>query len=562
MSLEKRLRQAMPPDQALGRLLRQFKFGLYELLWTVKPEWSRPGESPEIAQLRGLRQASPQPDAQPNPGGKRILLFSMRSWRIHKFWEAIIARGLAERGAEVSVVVCDGLPRCDMYKLHDAGRSRVRCQACSLYTRQVFGLFGLPVQLLSDFIQAPERDEARTLAEGWPGDDLEAFAAEGLPLGELVRPSLMRTMLGSYEPDPVSLRAYRQYLEGGILLARAFRRMLDAFQPETMILLNGMFFAERIGLAIAQERGLHTVSHERGFMRNHLVLAHDEPANWFRVDDAWMTAGDKPLSAEEEARLTKYLLSRQTGAGEVVNYWPTVEERHDFILNQLGLNPNKPIVTTFTNILWDTAVYERDVAFEGMFDWLGQTIDLVAGMPDVQLVIRIHPAEVRLPQKTRERVADRLAERYESLPPNVVVVPSESDLSSYALVDLSTAVNVYTSTIGLEAALRGVPVLVSGQTHYRGKGFTHDVDSPESYAALLQTVPSWQRLDAAEVARARSYARFFFLGNMLPIDLVTERDDGSVQLNLASFDDLKAGRHEVLDHICTAIVQKEMFTRV
>ena len=213
----------------------------------------------------------------------------------------------------------------------------------------------------------------------------------------------------------------------------------------------------------------------------------------------------------------------------------------------------------FTNILWDTAVYQRDRGFAGMFDWLQHTIDGVAEIPELQLVLRIHPAEVRLTQKTRERVADRLAQLYPALPPNVAIVSADSDISSYALIDLSTAVAVYTLTVGLEASLRGVPVLVAGETHYRNKGFTYDLDSPEQFAAWLHEVPGWPRLAPTQVDLARRYASIFFLRNMLPMALATESNNLSVQLNFDSFDALKPGQNAALDHICTAILERKSF---
>jgi hypothetical protein len=194
-----------------------------------------------------------------------------------------------------------------------------------------------------------------------------------------------------------------------------------------------------------------------------------------------------------------------------------------------------------------------------MFHWLEFTIHEFISRPMLQLVVRVHPAEVRLLQKTRERVVEQLVKWFPTLPNNVKIVPPESDMSSYALIDLSTAASVYTSTIGLEAALRGVPVMVAGDTHYRGKGFTYDIESPEHYAALLGTMPSWLRTSKETVDRARRYASLFFLRNMIPLDLVTELDDGSVLFNFESFDALKPGRHKVLDHICTAILEQRGF---
>ena len=430
-----------------------------------------------------------------------------------------------------------------------------------MVTEQTLSLFGLPAETISDFLTQADRAEARQLVADW-ADDYESFVAEALPLGELVRPSMMRTLLrGSLEPDELTRRLYREYLEGAILLVRAFRRMLDKLNPDTLIVMNGMFFAERIAMAIAAERGLHVVTHERGFMRNRLVLDHDRPANLFRVDEAWEERKDVPLTAAEEQELDAYLQGRQSGKNEVVNYWPSMEARQEFIVEQLGLDPRKPILSMFTNILWDTAVYQRDRGFAGMFDWLQHTIDGVAGIPELQLVLRIHPAEVRLTQKTRERVADRLAQLYPALPPNVAIVSADSDISSYALIDLSTAVAVYTLTVGLEASLRGVPVLVAGETHYRNKGFTYDVDSPEQFAAWLREVPGWPRLAPTQVDLARRYASIFFLRNMLSMSLATESNNLSVQLNFDSFDALKPGQNAVLDHICSAILERKRFPR-
>ena len=57
-------------------------------------------------------------------------------------------------------------------------------------------------------------------------------------------------------------------------------------------------------------------------------------------------------------------------------------------------------------------------------------------------------------------------------------------------------------------------MIVSGNTHYRGKGFTLDPDSWESYFSLIDSVieaPERHRLDEAQHTLAWHYAyRFFF----------------------------------------------------
>jgi hypothetical protein len=73
---------------------------------------------------------------------------------------------------------------------------------------------------------------------------------------------------------------------------------------------------------------------------------------------------------------------------------------------------------------------------------------------------------------------------------------------------------VYTTTVGLEIAMSGAPVIVAGQTHYRDKGFTLDPATWEAYFQLLAMVlkePAEFRLSKGQVEQAWAYAyRFFF----------------------------------------------------
>ncbi|MCK6626365.1 MAG: hypothetical protein L6R45_14460 [Anaerolineae bacterium] len=556
-SLAGSLRDTLPLNSSFRRLLRQSKADLNELLWTIKPDWPQLGE-PTIQQLHQIMKASAKPEI--NLTGKRVLIFSMRAWRIHNVWEGLIGRGLLERGANPTVVVCDGLPRCDLYAMDTPGYSSDLCQSCLNYTRQLFHFFGLPVQTLSNFLKDADRNEAKIAINSWT-NDYESFVAEDLPLGELAAPSLMRTLLrGSIEKDARSTQIYKEYLEAGFLITRMFNRMLDMIEPDTLIMINGLFFAENIGLTLAKKRQIHTVTHERAFMVDRLVLAHDRAAAWYRIDEAWRNLKDIPLESTQEVEIDNYLRQRETGRDEIINYWPSVEERKDFIIHQLRLDPHKPILTLFPNILWDTAVFQSDVAFDNMFDWLEYTIHEVSQLSNLQLIIRVHPAEVRIPhQESRERVIDRLAQTFPSLPSNVILVTAESNISSYVLIALSKAISVYTSTIGLEGAVRGVPVLLAGNTHYRNKGFTYDIESREQYSQLIQNMDAGKLSWSESVTLAQRYAHIFFLRSMLPMSLVTEGDGYDIRFNFQSFDALKPGQDKILDHICQAILERKDF---
>ena len=68
-------------------------------------------------------------------------------------------------------------------------------------------------------------------------------------------------------------------------------------------------------------------------------------------------------------------------------------------------------------------------------------------------------------------------------PPNVRVVAADDPQSSYPLMEAADLGLVFSSTTGVELALAGTPVVVAGQSHYRDKGFTLDVSTPEEFAS-------------------------------------------------------------------------------
>jgi len=100
------------------------------------------------------------------------------------------------------------------------------------------------------------------------------------------------------------------------------------------------------------------------------------------------------------------------------------------------------------------------------------------------------------------------------VPPHVVLIPPESKVNTYDLIESAHLGLVYTSTAGLEMTMHGVPVITAGQTHYRGKGFTDDPDTLASYFSILDqrlAEPLGRRLSPEKVERAWRYAhRFFF----------------------------------------------------
>ena len=67
----------------------------------------------------------------------------------------------------------------------------------------------------------------------------------------------------------------------------------------------------------------------------------------------------------------------------------------------------------------------------------------------------------------------------------LVFIPGESPITSYDLIEVADCGVVFSSTIGLEMAMLGMPVLVGSSVYYVGKGFTVDPRDASDYFALL-----------------------------------------------------------------------------
>src|SRR5207245_4852737 len=172
-------------------------------------------------------------------------------------------------------------------------------------------------------------------------------------------------------------------------------------------------------------------------------------------------------------------------AGQVASE-PLLETRTSAVRTALGLSPDRRLIALFTNVTWDLFVAERDFAFDGQMQWIAATLDFVRGHPELDLVVRAHPAEIVAKFQTRGRIVRQIEERFAPLPANVRLIVPESVIASDTLRAMASLNLVYCSSVGMEAVIAGQPVLICGNPYYARKGFTLDVESPEHYDRLLE----------------------------------------------------------------------------
>lgn len=478
-----------------------------------------------------------------------MLIVTPRDWAPLVQYEGVLAQALRLRGADVQFLTCGGdLEVCDRSNTYEA--PPMPCGTCTRYVHGSIDAHGFP---------------RSTIRDGWVGDDpipwpeldvigkadLAGVWADDLPLGDLAEiPVAWFLCSAELATDPLAPQTTRAFLRSARRIARGVAAALDRFQPEVVLLCNGLFLFESVAWALCRARGIDVVTYERAFRKETLFFHRGSPAGFYDTSEQWPEQ-DRPLSQDEDAELTTYLAQRRAGRA-FDQYW---EFRQEVLESHAGRT-----VTLFTNLTWDTAVLKRELAFPDIRAWIEAAVEAVADRPQDRLVLRVHPSEVSLPGKeTRDSLAYFIRERWPLLPPNITLVGPEDLQSSYALMDASDVGLVYTSTTGLEMALTGRPVLVAGDTHYRGKGFTVDVGGPEDFKAQLAKALSDPGSLRPDVEKARRYAHFFFFRAPIRAPYVIEPLPGLARLTTDDLRDLAPGANPGLDRICTGILEGASF---
>jgi len=195
-----------------------------------------------------------------------------------------------------------------------------------------------------------------------------------------------------------------------------------------------------------------------------------------------------------------------------------------------------------------------------MLEWALQTIDYFARRPELQLIIRIHPAEVRGTIPSRQPMVTEIQRAFPTLPDNVFIIPPESQISTYAVMLQCNAVIIYGTKTGVELTGMGIPVIVGGEAWIRNKGLTMDASSPEEYFRLLDQLPLQKPLDEAVTRRARRYAYHFFFRRMIPLEMMEPAPGWPpYRIQLSGLDDLLPGHSMGLDVICDGILNGTEF---
>ena len=485
--------------------------------------------------------------------------------------DRMLGAALTLRGAAVTHVLCDAaLPACQMCEfnltpdvaaLARSGPDPLLCGYCHPPAESRIQALGLDIRRLGAFLTDADRAEANALAQNASPSDLAHLSWRGVPVGEHALAGALRFFARSdLEAEPHGEAVLRRYVEASALTTAAYLKLIDEVRPEAVVVHHGIYAPQGLVVGVARAKGIRVVTWNPAYRRHCFIFSHDDSYHYTLMDESDSIWRDRPLTTAERDRTLAYLQSRRSGEGDWIKFHTDSSQSTGDIAAQLELDPTKPVIAAYTNVFWDAQLHFPANAFAAQKEWLERTIAWFAECPDLQLVIRVHPAEISGSPPSRQLAQDIIAVRFPQLPPNVRVVGPESALSSYALAERADAALIFGTKLGVELSAVGIPVIVAGEAWVRGKGFTYDASSPQDYEAKLAMLPFRRRLAPEQQELALRYARHFFFGRMLQLPFVKPQP-GPRRFRIAidSGADLVAGRWPGLDTICAGILESAPF---
>jgi hypothetical protein len=444
--------------------------------------WRRHRLARDLARRRRPLPTEPQAKQQPV-----VLFFAPEAMLTPHFaTHLIVARTLHELGHRVLVVRCVGdlLPRCVALEAAalsvdatSADRARL-CEGCVGQSLAMVDAYGLDSIDLSQIIEPAMRQELRSAMANLP-ENLSEFTFAGVPIGQFATADMAR-ILKVNNPSAAGhaiRERVRQYIETALLSYLAVRSMCNRFNVLRLVYFND--YAMTLAAAAAAGRGEIPTTHLshvpvlNNDRRQIVMLTGYGPLEGLRRLREWPQWRDLALPPERIAMISEDSFLRFAGSGFTI-YSPAWSAASENLFERLQLDRKRRLLVAYTSSedevravrfyedAFGVTIYPGTSPFVDQFDWLQSLVDHVAASDDLQLVIRVHPREA--PNHRESRISENLQElrrRFSGSYRNVRVVWPSDPVSSYDLAEIADVALISLSSIGLELARLGIPVVTA-----------------------------------------------------------------------------------------------------
>ncbi len=403
------------------------------------------------------------------------------TWPHHIATELELLQSHLDAGDNVVVLTCfDDLEGC----VSNISHSPRACRRCMRRRFSSLRLLDRPVRVesFSDYLTPEDRKD-----ESLVRVDFESVeAAQGLEIDDWdVGYAAISTAVHHFRDAGFQAsearKTWQRMLVSGFRTYRATRSFLKHnSQTDRVYIFNGRFAIARGVLRACQHQGVEAILHERGcdntkysIYKNH--LPHDRQPFLERAEKAWkeVDVGDGTRIGAEfferrrrgvEDAWTSFVKNQD--AGRLPESWSDTQK------NLVIFNSSED---EFIGIggEWKNPIYESQaVAIEQIVRDLAND--------DIRIYVRMHPNLTDVDNEDTRRIRALDGEGAE-------IIPADSSVSTYDLLEQAEKVLCFGSTVGVEANYWGVPAILAGVSFYRDLDVAYNANDHAEVLRLIRS---------------------------------------------------------------------------
>ncbi|AOX03971.1 hypothetical protein BJP34_35140 [Moorena producens PAL-8-15-08-1] len=338
-----------------------------------------------------------------------------------------------------------------------------------------YGVTTLPDEFLSEKTRLTIQDYVQNAPHSLR--ELKAYKYNDADLGLATVSSLISQTLSSH-PDPDHhYPLIQRFLLCSAMVYEKARALLLKNKPQKIIAWNGRTASKKGIFEAAKQLGVEVQYSERGATKDRYELFDQPPHDLAYIREQIKTYWQQAGMDREELGHTFYKNKRQ---GEGIGSTRFTSEQQQGLVPEQTANHRQIVYYSSSDDEY-AAVGDlvKHPIFKNQREAVKSLITWASNQMDCYLTIRIHP---HLQKKSLE---DR--NWWNSLTgKNVQVIPPDSKVDSYALMDWADVVVTYGSTTGVEAAYWGKPSVLLGDSMYSELGCVYQPRSEAEVYPLLE----------------------------------------------------------------------------
>lgn len=394
-----------------------------------------------------------------------------------------IAQRHLDSGDSVTLLVCNSeLLICDPHPPKDIPY----CLYCIGRRVTGFGLLTGRVKVRSFLELRPQnRRELCSLADSkcWSGEMFK-YRVDGFEVGQAVRSSMISWHRDPYirAESPECSRNTANMMVSTLTVYRSMLNYIDRNPVDRVYVFNGRYGIPRAVLRACQARKVLCITHERGcdpgsYSLWHGTMPHDLVYVEQLIRRMWSETGE---NVEREKVAAEFYTSQMRGG---TGTWFSMVECQKRGLLPDGWLPGEKNIVIFNSSEDEFAAFEDEYKgpiYQSQKEGIEKILSsLREDHQGVRIYLRVHP-NLRGVRNEQTRWIEELSEDFLS------VIPADSAVSTYSLLQNADKVVTFGSTVGIEATFWGIPSILAGRCAYQNLGSTYNPTDHEELMRLLR----------------------------------------------------------------------------